>query len=86
MADETTEQENDGLVLTDEDNEPATLFPTGGGEVEGLIGINGTTKLTWDDLAEPQKVCYLWDNEGGRYYLTAQFVNGYIKLDTYFGQ
>lgn len=84
MADETTEQDNDGLVLTDEDNEPATLFPEGGGEVKGFFAVNGETKIPWSDMeSESKRVVYVFDSVGGlRFYLRAQLIDGYVKITT----
>ena len=84
MADETPEQDNDGLVLTDEDNEPTTLFPSGGGAVEGFFGVDGSTKIPWSDMeSEAKRVVYVFDSVGGlRFYLRAQLIDGYIKMTT----
>ena len=84
MAEETTEQGEDDLVLTDEDNEPATLFPPGGGAVEGFIGVDGSTKIPWSDMeSESKRVVYVFDSVGGlRFYLRAQLIDGHIKITT----
>lgn len=78
------ENEAEDIVLTDEDNEPATLFPSGGGAVEGFFGVNGATKIPWSDMeSESKRVVYVFDSVGGlRFYLRAQLIDGYIKITT----
>lgn len=76
------ENESEDIVLTDEDNEPAMTFPTGG--LEGMFAADGSTKLSWDDLkATAKRVVYVFDSVSGmRYYLKAQVIDGYLKITT----
>ena len=91
MAEEAeTPEAVEEYELTDSENEQALMFPVAslGGQIKGFtdakdgIGVEAEP-LTWEDLKEPKNICYLFNTfEGVGYYLSAQVIDGFIKIRT----
>lgn len=88
--DAETPEEVEEYELTDAENEQALMFPVDalGGQIKGFmdekdgIGVEAEP-LTWEDLKEPKNICYLFNAfEGVGYYLSAQVVDGFVKIRT----
>lgn len=82
--------ETEEYELTDAENVPAVIFPVSelGGQIKGFtdskegMGVEANP-LTWEDLKEPKNICYLFNAfEGVDYYLSAQVVDGFLKIRT----